>query len=338
MQRRGASYVDHYIDDFITAGKQGTDECSNNFAIMHESCEDSGTPIEQAKSVGPLTLIDFLGIELDSEEMEIRLPADKLTRLVHMLNEWRGKKACRKRELLSIIGTLSHACKVIRPGRTFLRRLIDLSTRVANLDHFVRLNQAARSDLEWWCQFANQWNGKAMMYRRSRDLLQGMLVSDASGGWGCGAFYKDSWFQLQWAGNLEGSHITTKELVPIAIAAAVWGPKWRGQNIEVKCDNAAVVAIINSGSCKDPEVMHLMRCLMFFMAKFQFSMYATHIAGSKNVLADALLRDRLDLFLSHYPQASRSPAPLPQELLDLLIVARPDWTSSHWTRLWNSIF
>jgi len=97
-----------------------------------------------------------------------------------------------------------------------------------------------------------------------------------------------------------------------------------GQNIEVKCDNAAVVAIINSGSCKDPEVMHIMRCLMFFMAKFQFSMYATHTAGSENTLADALSRDRLDLFLSHYPQASRSPTPLPQELLDLLIVAHPD--------------
>lgn len=39
--------------------------------------------------------------------------------------------------------------------------------------------------------------------------------------------------------------------------------------------------------------MHIMRCLMFFMAKFQFSMYATHTAGSENTLADALSRDRL---------------------------------------------
>jgi len=199
MQKRGVSYVDHYIDDFITAGKGGADECSKNFAIMHETCEDTGCPIECEKSVGPATQIDFLGIELDSDEMEIRLPADKLKRLVQMVNEWRGKKACRKRELLSIIGTLSHACKVVSPGRTFLRRLIDLSTRVANLDHFVRLNQAARSDLEWWCQFANQWNGKAMMYRRWKDLVQGVLVSDASGGWGCGAFSRTAGFN--WSGQ-----------------------------------------------------------------------------------------------------------------------------------------
>lgn len=132
-----------------------------------------------------------------------------------------GQESMPQKRLLSIIGTLSHACKVVSPGRTFLCRLIDLATWVANLDHFVRLNQAARSDLEWWCQFANQWNGKAMMYRRWKDLVQGMLVSDASGGCGCGAFFQDSWFQP------EGSHITLKVRVPITLAAAVWGPKWQ---------------------------------------------------------------------------------------------------------------
>ena len=114
--------------------------------------------------------------------------------------------------------------------------------------------------------------------------------------------------------------------MPIAVAAAIWGPEWSTRNIEVKCDNAAIVAVLNSGSSRDPELMHLLRCLSFFMAKFQFTV--SHVAGSKNVLADALSRNN----------ASRLPTPIPQELVDLLIVTRPDWTSSHWTRLWNSIF
>lgn len=37
---------------------------------------------------------------------------------------------------------------------------------------------------------------------------------------------------------------------------------------------------MNSGSCKDPKMMHLMRCLML-LAKFQFSLYATLIAGQR---------------------------------------------------------
>ena len=80
MQKNGVSYVDHYIDDFITAGKGGTDECSK----MHRSCEVTGTPVEPEKSIGPTTVIDFLGIEL---AMEIHLPAEKLARLVQSLNE-----------------------------------------------------------------------------------------------------------------------------------------------------------------------------------------------------------------------------------------------------------
>ena len=100
MQKNGVSYVDHYIDDFITAGKGGTDECSKNFTMMFKLCEATGTPVEPEKSIGPTTIIDFLGIELDTEVMEICLPADKLAGLVQSLNEWRGKKACRKKRAI----------------------------------------------------------------------------------------------------------------------------------------------------------------------------------------------------------------------------------------------
>ena len=58
-----------------------------------------------------------------------------------------------------------------------------------------------------------------------------------------------------------------------------------------QCDNAAVVAIINSGTSKDCEAMHLMRCLAFTSAKFEFLLLSTHISGVSNVLADALYRN-----------------------------------------------
>ena len=86
-------------------------------------------------------LIVFLGIELDLMAMELRLLADKLARLRQLVTHWRGKKECRKRDLLSLIGVLSHACKVIKAGRSLVRRLIDLSKVVKYPDHFVRLNR-----------------------------------------------------------------------------------------------------------------------------------------------------------------------------------------------------
>ena len=37
------------------------------------------------------------------------------------------------------------------------------------------------------------------------------------------------------------------------------------------------MAIINSGSSKNAEVMHLMRCLAFVAAKFNFVVVSSHI-------------------------------------------------------------
>ena len=92
--------------------------------------------------------------------MEIRLPSEKLMRLKTMISSWALKKARTKCEPLSLIGHLSHACQVIKPGRPFLRRLIELSTKVRKLQYHLRLNVATRSDLGWWKFFFNTWNGE----------------------------------------------------------------------------------------------------------------------------------------------------------------------------------
>ena len=338
MQQKGVTTVDHYLDDFITLGKPNSAECLANFRIMLETCRVAGFPVEPDKSEGPSSRMTFLGIEIDSDSMEMRLPLDKLQRLREVLREWRGKKGCKKRDLLSIIGSLSHACKVIKLGRPFLRRLIELSKRENKLDHFVRLNAEARSDIEWWFRFANTWNGVSLMYQVSSVKCSIEMKSDASGSWGCGAFCGRKWFQLKWPSSLIDHNITVKELTPIVLAAAVWGEDWSAKNVKVWCDNSSVVDIINKGESKELDALHLMRCLSFFKAKFQFSLFAEHIAGEDNDLADALSRNNSCYFRSNYSQADLLPTPLPPQLLDLTIILKPDWTSQLWTDLWSAIF
>lgn len=118
------------------------DKCGHKAPDMRKV----GLPTEPEKDEGPATVISFLGLELDSAALEIRLP-EELSRLRAELVKWRGKKACRKRELLFLIGLLSHACKAVRTGRSFLRRLIDLWTMAKQLDHYVRISRDARSDI-----------------------------------------------------------------------------------------------------------------------------------------------------------------------------------------------
>ena len=81
MRQRGVSFVDHYINDFITLGAPMSMQCASNLQIMTDTFGDTGTPIEPEKTAGPSTSSIFLGIELDSVAGELRLPEDKLTRL-----------------------------------------------------------------------------------------------------------------------------------------------------------------------------------------------------------------------------------------------------------------
>ena len=182
--------MEHYIDDFITMGAVGTQECAENIRIMHETCRELGVPVEEAKSEDPVSKLQFLGIELDSTAMELRLPQEKLTNLLKLLQDWRGKKSCTKRDLPSIIASLSHAAKVVRSGRAFLRRLIDLSKLANWPHHHLRFCREARSDLEW-LRFASSWNGVPMMWSARKVSPDIHLTSDASGKWGCGALQSE---------------------------------------------------------------------------------------------------------------------------------------------------
>ena len=106
-------------------------ECEIALQKMLHICKQLGIPIAERKIEGPTTVITFLGILLGTVKMELHLPYDKSEALTSLLRQWSTtKKKATKREILSLIGKLSFAAKVIPAGRIFLRRLIDLSTSV----------------------------------------------------------------------------------------------------------------------------------------------------------------------------------------------------------------
>ena len=124
----------------------------------------------------------------------------------------------------SLVGHLNHACKVVRPGRSFLRRMIALLQQYRNKYHPIRLNHGFRSDLHWWACFAAQWNGTSYIATG----VQVRFATDASGNWGCGAWHQRSWFQWKWDDVTRLLAIAVKELLPIILATLVWGRLWYG--------------------------------------------------------------------------------------------------------------
>lgn len=225
---------------------------------------------------------------------------------------------------------------MVQSGGTFLRRMINLSTTVSEPHHHIRINQCFRSDLAWWATFLPGWNGTSMMADVQRSIPQEVITLDASS-WGCGAFgAQRCWFQLQWPPSWDRVHITAKELVPVVMSVALWGHGWQGTTVLCRCDNAAIVSIVNSGRSTNGLAMHLMLTLFFYTAVFQLVVVAEHVAGRDNEAADAISCDRVPNFLSLIPQASPEATRVPANLVDLLVTNQPDWTSSEWKTLFVS--
>ena len=72
--------------------------------------------------------------------METRFPEDKLTRLKNEVSQWINRADARKREILTLVGSLQHAIKVVRYGRAFVSRMYATAPKLRELHFHTWLN------------------------------------------------------------------------------------------------------------------------------------------------------------------------------------------------------
>ena len=336
IKREGVQKLFHYLDDFLIVAPPASKQCEEDLQKLLVIFDRLHIPVAASKLEGPTECLTFLGIEIDTQVMVLRLPASKLEELRLLVAQWQGRKFCMKKDLQSLVGKLQQASKVVRSGRTFLRRMFELLKGTSKKQHFIRLNTSFRSDLMWWNLFLESWNGISMLEDPAWKSVPFHLYTDASGSFGCGAWSEQSWFQYSWPSGLKQQSIAAKELLPIVMACMVWGKTWSKNAVLVHCDNQAVVEVVNAGYCKDPHLMQLLRCLFFITTFFKISVKAAHIAGLRNTGADALSRNNMHLFFSQVPTANKTSTPIPSALIDLLIHQQPDWTSQTWSQLFTN--
>lgn len=153
-------YCVHVYDDFLFFGTPRSPDCYSSLLAFYSLAKDINLPIKSEKTVYPTTTLTLLGLELDTLKFEIRLPADRLERLKSEIKAFQNKRTATLRQLQSLIGTLNYACAVVPPGRTFLRRIINLTRGLLNTFHYRNLDKKARADLKAWAIFLDHYNGK----------------------------------------------------------------------------------------------------------------------------------------------------------------------------------
>ena len=155
--------------------------------------------------VQPTQVITFLGLELDSVDMEVRLPVDKLNRCTALIETCLKKDKIQLKPLQSITGTPNFACGAVVHGRPILRRLINLKIGVTRPCHYIRITHEVREDPKTWLIFLQAFNGKSLMLPQywlqspSKDLY-----TVASGTLGYGAGLGPQWLFGRWDDEWRG--------------------------------------------------------------------------------------------------------------------------------------
>ncbi|XP_063060227.1 uncharacterized protein LOC134453282 [Engraulis encrasicolus] len=313
----------HLLDDFLLVDFPSRSQ-TNVLDTLKGVFNDLGVPLSAEKTVGPSTTVEFLGIILDTEKMQASLPLEKLERIRTVIVTFLGSQSVSKREVLSLLGHLHFAMRIIPQGRSFISRLLSLAHSVPNLSDDVHFDDGARSDLGFWSRLLQSWNGISFFYHDMSESSTSLaLFTDAAPSVGFGGYFQGQWIAdarpAEFRTLASGSaSIALFEMYPIVAASVLWGKAWSRRRITMHCDNEAVVAIINKGRSSCPLIMPLLRRLTWQSVLFNFIVTAEHIPGLCNVVADSLSRFRFQEFRRLCPSARRDPMPCPP-LQDLVL-------------------
>jgi hypothetical protein len=310
--------VSHILDDFIFLGNPNSDSCFKSLEMFERLMIELNIPLNKEKTVLPSTCVIVHGLEVDTVEMVLRLPEDKLVRARDQLHTLYRKKSATLKELQSILGLLNFACRAIYPGRAFLRRLFDLTQGLTKPSHHVRLNSEAKADIKTWLDFLQQYNGITVIpstFWQQSDSIK--FETDASTTIGYGARFGNEWFSGMWCTSQVpiDVHINILELYCVMLAIATWGPQIRNTSFILLCDNLSVVHCLNKLTSKDKEMMRIIREVVILTLTFNIRFKATHIPGSFNICADLLSRNQVVRAKQQFPDLRDTQSTPPQHLL-----------------------
>ena len=74
IRMNGVTELCHYLDDFLVFGDPGFDECTRNLSVLLKWAEWLGFPLALEKVEGLSTTLTFLGVEIISIALILRLP------------------------------------------------------------------------------------------------------------------------------------------------------------------------------------------------------------------------------------------------------------------------
>ena len=278
----------NYLDDLIGVSHPCYSDAA--FDALGQLLLELGLEENFAKACGPATSQVVLGILINTIDGTLSVPDEKLDEITLLVEEWQGKTSTKKVELQSLIGKLQFITKCVRQSRIFMNRLLE-TLRAMTKKNRIKLSPSFQKDLRWWSLFMQKFNGVSFIppiVWAEPDVT----FSTDSCLRGCGGICGLEYFHSPFPSYIADQQLPIHklEMLAVLIGVRIWGKSLQGLRLQIYCDNAAAVDVINSSKTRDPFLATCLRELWLEVSTYCFELRAVHLPGEENRVADWLSR------------------------------------------------
>ena len=288
-----------FLDDILLASSS-YQECLNQLALLRKLLANLDFLVNDDKSqLEPVTRINYLGFVIDSVQMKIFLPDNKIQKILLACQNLTSQPRPTIRQVSHFTGLLVSAFPAVSCLRLYYRSIELCKSQALSIhkdfDRLMSLSPQALSDLNCITDHLAQLNGN---YFGPRPIDITIECDTSLVGWGAlshGVVAQGRWSELEIS-----NHINYLELLAAFYALQAFVGHNRNIHVRLKVDNSTALSYMNNmgvgyinnmGGVRSPCLDSLSRLLWESCIRRDIFVSAQHIPGKLNVRADALSRD-----------------------------------------------
>ena len=293
LRERGFT-ITSFIDDTLICNSS-LPGCLTVINATIDTLSKLGFCINEDKSVlVPTKRIEYLGNIIDTETMNVTLPARRVDTILNSCKALMCKSTVKIREVARVTGLLVAATPAVELGKLHYRNL-ELAKIAAlrqlngDFDQIMRVTDDMKADLSWWIHNVSVQCRK--IFRAGAEIN---LFTDASNtGWGGQLQHQTA--RGSWSSEEKLMHINALELKAILFALQAFSRELCGKHVKVFCDNTTAVNYVNEmGGIKSQICNSISSLIWDWCVLNQAWVTCSHIPGRENVLADCASRTSND--------------------------------------------
>lgn len=288
--RSNGHAITGFIDDMLIVGDT-CEQVKQSIQATVQLLDNLGFIINYEKSVLiPTTCIQHLGFIIDTVHMKVRLPQDKLERIITDCKSLQGEKQDKIRTVAKVIGQVIATFSAVEWGKLHYRdlereKLTALRVNYGNFDSQMNITQQMKTELQWWI---------SELKNQTRDIVKSnpdiIMTTDASmDGWG--ASILGIKLGGRWSLEERKQHINYLELYAAFLALKANADIISDKHVQILSDNSTAVSYMAHMGGKENRLNSLAKDLWNWCSQHRVWLSVSHIPGVENTEADHASRN-----------------------------------------------